>query len=80
MTTKNGCWNCAHGGNLKILRTLMRSLELEPGIVFPIEINFEIRKRLDIENNRCEIDASYQAETGFMCEKWKYNDCGFRER
>lgn len=79
MTTKNGCWNCAHGGNLKILRTLLRSLELEHGIVFTHKVKSEIQKKLDIEDNRCGIDASYQAETGFICEKWKHNDCGFRE-
>jgi len=79
MTTINGCWNCKHGGNLKILRTLLRSIKGEHGINLTNKCKKEIFDKISPWDNRCAIDDTNQAETGFICDKWEYNDCGFRE-
>jgi hypothetical protein len=80
MTTINGCWNCKHGGNLKILRTLLRSIKFEHGILLTDKCKKEINDKINPWDNRCAVDDIMQAETGFVCEKWEYNDCGFQEK
>lgn len=76
--TVDGCWNCKHGGNLKILRTLLRSLEFEHGISLTARTKNEIAKKIQLDENRCEVDAQFQAESGFTCSKWVYDEGGFR--
>ena len=78
MTTINGCWNCKHGGNLKILRTLLRSIRFTYGIDLTERCECEIREEIRPDDNRCSADSGYQAETGFICDKWEYDEGGFR--
>lgn len=77
MTTIDGCWNCKHGGNLKILRTLLRSLPLK-GIYLTNKCKEEIAEKIKPDDNRCMMDIRYQAETGFICDEWEYDGRGFR--
>ena len=78
MTTKNGCWNCKHGGNLKILRTLLRSIQFTWAINLSEECKKEVAEKINPDDNRCLVDDCYQAETGFICDKWEYDEGGFR--
>lgn len=81
--TINGCWNCKHGGNLKVFRTLLRSLNLEYGVKIPSK-TFD--KLMELVNSRikgsvnCNTDVRYHCETGFICNRWEYNNCGFQEK
>jgi len=81
--TVNGCWNCKHGGNLKIFRTLLASLNYSHGVKIPTKIFDKIMGLVNQKVKgtlRCSIDDRYQCETGFICNLWKYNDCGFQEK
>ena len=77
--TKNGCWNCAHGGNLKLLRTLVRSMYFCYGIQLTNKAKKEIQEKIKPDDNRCGIDVRNQVEPGFICEKWTYDGNGYQE-
>lgn len=77
MPTVNGCWNCEHGGLLKLLRNLVRSMEFEHGIELTPACKTELTVKVLPEKNRCSLDSGLHIEPGFICGNWKYDGLGF---
>ena len=81
--TVNGCWNCLHGGNLKILCYLLKILQNSYNINLAPSVMSGLKKALYNRLGKmtsCSIDPRYHCEPGLICDCWKYNNCGFQAK